>query len=137
MISVWIKFQSERVHSWPDAPPDVLHVYLRQPHRHLFHIRVEARTTDPRRQVSFERLRYESKRAWEESIPAISFLSCEEMAMKLGQALLDRTRGQDIDLFRIDVSEDGESGGAWTNEFWVSVEEVEEQERRLEAERED
>lgn len=131
MISVWITFRAERIHSWPDAPPDTLHVHLKNNHRHLFHVRVEARTTDPRREVSFERLRFHSMRSWNEAIPMISTLSCEEMAMRLGQGIVDRTRNEGIDLFRIDVSEDGESGAAWTNEFWKSIEQAEEEEDRL------
>lgn len=111
MLSVWIKFRSERLHSWPDAPSDLLHAHLRQPHRHLFHVRVEVRVDDSQRQISFEALRQNAWNCWNEAIPVESFHSCEEMALRLGNALTTLDPG--LDIWSIDVSEDGESGASW------------------------
>lgn len=113
MLSVWITFHVERIHSWPNAPLDLLHGHLRNPHRHLFYVRVEAAVDDAYRRISFEELKNTSARLFADAIPYESTYSCEEMAVRLGDALYHNDA--DLALRRIDVSEDGENGATWLN----------------------
>ncbi len=35
---IWVTFQREGIHQYPDAPEEV--AFLRHPHRHVFHLKV-------------------------------------------------------------------------------------------------
>ena len=37
--SIWVTFQKEGIHKYPDAPDEV--DFLRYPHRHMFHFKVQ------------------------------------------------------------------------------------------------
>lgn len=114
MLTIWIKFASERVHHWPDAPQDYLHAHLANPHRHLMHVQVEVRVDEANRQMSFEGLRDNAIRVFDVVVPPTSPFSCEEMALRIGTGLLANDPG--LNLMSVGVSEDGESGARWVNE---------------------
>ena len=37
--NIWVTFQKEGIHKYPDAPDEV--DFLRYPHRHMFHFKVQ------------------------------------------------------------------------------------------------
>lgn len=97
---VWVTTRFEGWHRWKDAPDEC--AYLRDYHRHLFHIRLEVAVTGNNREVEFIglkacldeylRFRYAGQRF--ES-------SCEQIA----EDLLKR-----FEAVSCEVSEDGENG---------------------------
>ena len=52
--AIWVTFQVEGIHQWKDATN-----YLRHPHRHMFHFRVELSVTHDDREVEFIKLKHE------------------------------------------------------------------------------
>ena len=91
----------EGFHRWPQAPDEV--GFLRDRHRHIFHVRAEKTVTHDDRDVEFILL----KRAVEAEIKTLSdeedmeAWSCERWATELLQRL---------QLDKVEVSEDGENG---------------------------
>ena len=98
-------------HQWKDAPDEF--AYLRNVHRHEFHVEVGARVQEGNREVEFHRLKemtdelIKSATDFEPEAGVIE-ASCESMAVQLGHGL--RTR-YGYDVAYVDVSEDGECGG--------------------------
>jgi hypothetical protein len=105
-------------HAWPTPPDEVR--YLRSPHRHLFHFRVEVETTNPDREIEFHMMaRIASDRChalWaDDERPAspqpdglrLGARSCEHMARELGDSmrLLDA-----VPVCAVEVWEDRENG---------------------------
>lgn len=100
MIEVFVRTQFEAQHRWKDAPPAV--AFLRDFHRHVFHVKVTLAVTHTDRDVEF----FLFKRELDDFI-AKRFLhkkfdkSCEDIALEI------------IRQFRceaVEVSEDGENG---------------------------
>ncbi len=48
---IWVTFRKEGIHKYPDAPEGV--EFLRHPHRHIFHFRVELEVMHDDRDVEF------------------------------------------------------------------------------------
>lgn len=84
-IYVWIKTQFEALHHWPDAAGSV--AYLRNPHRHMFHVRVDVRVSDGDRQVEFITLKHLVDNIIMTHVPKDSTWSCEHMANAIGDEL--------------------------------------------------
>jgi hypothetical protein len=98
---IWIRFQFEAFHRWKDAPDEV--AFLRDRHRHLFHVRVEWSVSHAEREREFfieqkkaqqavERLRLE---------PDAEEWSCETWAARIME---------ETGAWSVEVSEDGENG---------------------------
>lgn len=110
---VFCTLQFEGFHRWKEAPAPVL--YLRDNHRHIFHVRAEAVVEHGNRQIEFITLK-QNVQAIIENTQAqgaitdgsnifphfIADWSCEHWA----QYILQRVMG----LRRVEVSEDGENG---------------------------
>jgi predicted glycosyltransferase involved in capsule biosynthesis len=100
-VRVYATTRFEGFHRWPDAPDEV--AFLRNRHRHVFHVRAEKAVSHDDRDVEFILL----KRAVEAEIKTVSLeeetetWSCERWASELLQRL---------QLDKVDVSEDGENG---------------------------
>lgn len=103
---VWVSFQFEGFHCWPDAP-DVVG-FLRDRHRHMFHVKAWKRVAHDDRDVEFILLRRQLVGAVARKLEtfdgdgeATRNWSCEHWARWLidGYALT-----------RCEVSEDGENG---------------------------
>lgn len=113
-VHSFVTFQVEGLHCWPEAPETVS--YLRDPHRHTFHFRVEfPQPTD--RGIEFFMFADECK--GHAANIAESFindpgvfdygdLSCERIADIMCHRLL-RTR-DDLPWVKVTVSEDGQHG---------------------------
>lgn len=95
------------VHCWPDAPEVV--AFLRYPHRHEFHVKVQIEQFHSQRDVE-----YLIFKAWlDERIKLLKTTwkaesSCETMAQSILSAIRD-TYGLDRSLV-VQVLEDGENG---------------------------
>lgn len=100
---VWATHVFEGFHHWPGAPEH--RSYLRDPHRHLFHARVEVLVGDGDREVEFHDLR-DAITEWVDSQERnFGPASCEHIAQRLIMHLSDQ-----YDVQSVTVSEDGENG---------------------------
>jgi len=99
--SIWIRLQFEGFHRWKDAPDEVS--FLRDRHRHLFHVRVDWLVSHADRDREFfieqAKTRQAVDRLQEE--PDCEEWSCEEWASRIMQ---------ETDAWSVEVSEDGENG---------------------------
>jgi hypothetical protein len=102
LTTIWIQLQFEGFHHWKYAPDEV--DWLRNRHRHLFHVRVEWQVghNDRDREFFIEQDRVRNLITTIQSTkPECEQWSCEEWA---NQILIETK------AFRVDVSEDGENG---------------------------
>ena len=112
---VYCTLEVEGVHCWPECPLEEV-AYLRDPHRHVFHIKAFANVSHDDRDIEFIVLKHKILNwfydGWFDSkLRLFNFgpMSCEMIAKRL----ID-----EFDLSRCEVSEDGENGAI------VSVENV-------------
>ena len=100
-ISVFATTQFEGFHRWPAAPDAV--GYLRDLHRHIFHVRAEKPVLHNDREVEFITLKQELNVEIDiaQRSNDVSTWSCEQWAVHLLEQL---------DLSRCEVSEDAENG---------------------------
>ena len=102
---IFVTFQKEGIHCYPDAPEGV--EFLRHPHRHMFHFRVEIRVWHNDRDIEFILLKRELEALYGDDILQLDYKSCEMMSNDLAAYLQETYPGRDI---KIEVSEDGENG---------------------------
>ena len=100
---VFITTSFEGFHCWPDAPDEV--AFLRDRHRHIFHVRLEAEVGHDDRDIEFILLKRavdeEIKRVLSSNDPKRRSWSCESWARHLLE---------EFDATFVEVSEDGENG---------------------------
>lgn len=108
---VYCTLQVEGIHHWPGCPFEEVS-YLRDPHRHMFHIKAYKNVTHDDRDVEFIMLKHDvdaflSTEYWDDDKMCLVFgaKSCEMIAREL----IDR-----FELSRCEVSEDGENGAILT-----------------------
>ena len=103
---VFCSFRIEGLHSWPECPIDEVY-YLKDTHRHLFHIKAFKIVSHDNRDIEFIQLKHSISqyflKYFDDSIRCCVFgsMSCEQIAQEL------------IDCFGLcscEVSEDGENG---------------------------
>lgn len=100
----------EGVHCWPEAPEEVK--YLRDPHRHIFHVVVEMRVYHDDREVEFIMLKHEVNR-WLAShcdgngVWQMGRMSCEQVAVQIIKMLGSKYGNRYV---AVSVLEDGENG---------------------------
>lgn len=96
-------------HHWPTAPDTV--AFLRDLHRHVFHVAVEVAVTHGDRQVEFFKLKTDVEEILtahvKPNLEKVRSCSCEDMAEQLAR----RLSGQHYDVVEVSVSEDGENAG--------------------------
>lgn len=103
-IIVHAKFRFTALHNWPDAPDS--HAYLRQLHRHEFHVTVGAKVHHDDRDIEFIDMKETISAFCKEQFEGKELVgvSCEMMA----KAILNRFEV----LTFAKVEEDGENGAA-------------------------
>lgn len=101
---VYVTFQKEFIHCYPEAPEEVR--YLRYPHRHMAHIKVEVEVFEDDREIEFIMLKHKLER--EISLDKITSYSCEAVATNIF-TFMQHEYSMSRDM-RITVSEDGENG---------------------------
>jgi hypothetical protein len=109
---IWVTFQKEGIHKYPDAPEGV--EFLKYPHRHIFHFRVELEVWHDDREVEFILFKRELENLYSDAVDSstqgtlnLDFKSCEMMARELYGYINDFYPGRAV---QIEVSEDGENG---------------------------
>lgn len=102
---IWVTFQKEGIHRYPDAPKGV--EFLRHPHRHMFHFKVELQVFHDDRDVEFILLKRELENLYTDGTLQLDYRSCEMMADDLADYIMVNYPGRKL---VITVSEDGENG---------------------------
>ena len=102
---IWVTFQKEGIHKYPDAPDGV--EFLKYPHRHIFHFRVELEVFHDDRDVEFILLKRELEGLYNKGTLQLDYKSCEMMADDLFEYIARKFPDRDV---IIEVSEDGENG---------------------------
>lgn len=108
---VYCSLQVEGIHHWPDCPIEEVS-YLRDPHRHIFHIKAYVVVDHDNRDVEFIVLKHDIKvyiltKYFDDTHHLCDFgaMSCEMLARELIEV---------FDLSRCEVSEDNENGAVVT-----------------------
>ena len=103
--NIWVTFQKEGIHKYPDAPDEV--DFLRYPHRHMFHFKVQIEVYNDNRDIEFFIFKRWLESLYADDILQLDYKSCEMMADDLAKQIKDKYPGRQLS---IDVSEDGENG---------------------------
>ena len=103
--NIWVTFQKEGIHKYPDAPDEV--DFLRYPHRHIFHFKVQIKVFNDDRDIEFIQFKRWMEKMYAEGTMKLDFKSCEMMSDDLYVQITKKYPGRKI---VIDVSEDGENG---------------------------
>lgn len=108
--SIWVKFQKEGIHRYPDAlnNPELADVkFLGYPHRHIFHFHVEIEVFHGDREIEFILFKRELEALYGEKTLEIDYKSCEMLATDVVNYLLAKYPERSV---TVTVSEDGENG---------------------------
>jgi hypothetical protein len=103
MKMIYVTFQKEGIHNYPDAPDEVS--FLRHPHRHMFHFKVHLEVFHDDREVEFIMFKRELELLMQSG--AFNNKSCEMLGDQIAQYILTEYPGRH---YTIDVSEDNENG---------------------------
>jgi len=103
--TIWVTFQKEGIHCYPDAPKGV--EFLRHPHRHMFHFKVEIEVFHDDRDVEFILFKRELEDLYQTGTLQLNHRSCEMMADELADYIRVNYANRRL---TITVSEDGENG---------------------------
>ena len=102
---IWVTFQKEGIHKYPDAPEGV--EFLKYPHRHIFHFKVELEVFHDDRDVEFILFKRELEKLFADGTLQLDYKSCEMIADDLAYYINNKYPERDL---IITVSEDGENG---------------------------
>ena len=102
---IWVTFQKEGIHKYPDAPEGV--EFLKYPHRHIFHFKVELEVFHDDRDVEFILFKRELEKLFTDGTVQLDYKSCEMIADDLAFYIQAKYPKRDL---VITVSEDGENG---------------------------
>ena len=103
--SIWVTFQKEGIHKYPDAPDEV--DFLRYPHRHIFKFKVQIEVYHDDRDIEFFIFKRWLESLYADNILELDFKSCEMISDELARQIKDKYSQR---WLAIDVSEDGENG---------------------------
>ena len=103
--NIYVKFTKEGIHCYPDAPEDV--EFLKNPHRHIFHFRVNIQVSHNDRDIEFILFKRELEDLYSSAILEVDYKSCEMMAEDLIEYISKMYPGRKIE---VEISEDGENG---------------------------
>lgn len=103
---VFATLQFQGIHNWPGCPFDEV-AYLRDPHRHMFHIKAYKEVFHDDRDVEFIMLKNAIQKYIAETYPdgVLGAKSCEMLAVELIEK---------FELCQCEVNEDGENGAIVT-----------------------
>lgn len=102
---IYVTFEKEGIHRYPDAPAGV--EFLKNPHRHIFHFRVDVQVTHNDRDIEFILFKRELESLYSEATLQVDYKSCEMLAEDLINYISGKYPGRSIS---VEVSEDGENG---------------------------
>lgn len=110
--SIGIRTQFEGVHCYPDAPEEV--AYLRNPHRHIFHVYVKLEVFHNDRELEFIMFRHEINKLIAEKFDGLDNKSCEMIADFILTYTINKYNQRSC---QVTVSEDGENEATLTYTF--------------------
>jgi hypothetical protein len=102
---IFVTFFKEGIHRYPDTPVGV--EFLRSPHRHIFHFRVDVDVFHNDRDIEFILFKRELEALYSAAILQVDYKSCEMLAEDLIDYISKKYPGRKIS---VEVSEDGENG---------------------------
>ena len=102
---IWVTYQKEGIHRYPNAPKGV--EFLRNPHRHMFHFKVQIEVFHDDRDIEFILFKRELEGLYTDGTLQLDYRSCEMMADDLADYIKVNYPGRHL---VITVSEDGENG---------------------------
>jgi hypothetical protein len=105
LTSIFVQTRFIAFHCWPDAPAEVS--FLRDPHRHEFHVRLDLRVSHADRDAEFFIVRRELDKfldGWRDE--PLGSLSCEMIA----GLIIEYFQSIHYTVHKCAVSEDGENG---------------------------
>ena len=103
--SIWVTFQKEGIHKYPNAPKEV--EFLKYPHRHIFKFKVQIEVYNDDRDIEFFIFKRWLESLYADDILELDYKSCEMIADDLAKEIKDKYSDR---WLAIDVSEDGENG---------------------------
>ena len=103
--NIWVTFQKEGIHKYPNAPDEV--EFLRYPHRHIFKFKVQIEVYNDDRDIEFFIFKRWLESLYTDDTLELDYKSCEMIADDLAKEIKDKYSGR---WLAIDVSEDGENG---------------------------
>lgn len=107
-MKVFVTTQFEGMHRWKDAPEQV--DFLRNYHRHMFHVRLEVEVVEEDREIEFILLKRELNNQIERLFKDVLLdYSCEAIAKMIIIYMQEQNICQNRRVL-CEVSEDGENG---------------------------
>lgn len=113
--SIYVRTQFAGIHNWPNAPDEV--AFLRNPHRHIFHVKVTIPVTHVDRQYEFFMVKKRIDKYIslllnftknQCGIPILGSMSCERIATEILSFL--RQEYTEVEGIKVEVNEDMENG---------------------------
>ena len=104
---IWVTFQKEGLHKWPDATQHPGVEFLANEHRHMFHFRVDLEVWHDDREVEFILFKRELSGLYDQGTLKLDYKSVEMMADELAEYIIKHYPERDL---VVEVSEDGENG---------------------------
>lgn len=104
--SIVIKARFDGMHCWENAFEEV--GFLRQLHRHEFHVRIEMGVTNIDRELEFIKVKRDLQKELLCKMPRTPKDSCEKMAIDIANYLFNKYGERSL---KVEVLEDGENGG--------------------------
>lgn len=107
---IWVTFQKEGIHRYPQAAtePGLWDVrFLAFPHRHIFHFRVEIEVEHNDRDIEFIQFKRWCEALYNEGTLELENQSCEMLAENLMKVINSRYPGREL---TVSVAEDNENG---------------------------
>jgi hypothetical protein len=108
--TIFVTFQKEGIHRYPAAgeDPKLADVsFLANPHRHIFHFRVDVDVFHNDRDIEFILFKRELEALYSAATLQVDYKSCEMLAEDLIDYISTKYPGRKIS---VEVSEDGENG---------------------------
>ena len=114
MTTIWITFEQEGWHCWPEAVGS--RAYLKHPHRHMFHFRVELEVKEQNREIELHDFKEWCHQQLQDgfgrfgtSLFGLDFetCSCEQLAYEMCQVVVSEHQSR---WCACEVSEDSECG---------------------------
>jgi len=102
---IYVTFQREGIHCYPGAPEGV--EFLRHPHRHMFHFKVQIEVFHDDRDIEFILFKRELENLYAQDTLQLDHKSCEMMAEDLYGYISENYPKRDV---IITVNEDNENG---------------------------
>lgn len=103
--SIFVQFRKEGIHRYPAAPEGV--EFLKHPHRHIFHFRVDIDVFHNDRDIEFILFKRELEALYSGNALQVDYKSCEMLAEDLIGYISSKYTHRKI---IVEVSEDGENG---------------------------